>query len=86
MEKLLDCGKVSCPWKSSLTVKKYLDQGKITFMTAEKIVNLIILKANARVETMKIYIFSLEQTLSLLTFFAVEKISPIFSKRLKDKY
>ena len=55
-------------------------------MTAEKIVNLIILKANARVETMKIYIFSLEQTLSLLTFFAVEKISPIFSKRLKDKY
>ena len=86
MEKLLDCGKVSCLWKSSLTVKKCLDQGKITFMTAEKIVNLIILKANARVETMKTYILSLEQKLSLLTFFAEDKISPIFSKRLKDKY
>ena len=55
-------------------------------MTAEKIVNLIILKANARVETMKTYILSLEQKLSLLTFFAEDKISPIFSKRLKDKY
>ena len=35
--------------------------GKFTFLTAEKIIGLIILKASANVETIKAYILSLEQ-------------------------
>ena len=66
----------------SLTVEKFLDCGKIAFLTAEK----IVLKANANVETIKTYILNLEQKLSSLAFFAVDKISIIFSRRLKHEY
>ena len=50
-------------------------------MTAEK----IIFKANAIVKTVKTYILNLEQKLSSFAFFAVDKISIIFSRILKHK-
>ena len=42
-------------------MEKFLDRGKLTFLTAEKIIGLITLKVNADVETMKTYILNLEQ-------------------------
>ena len=62
-----------------LKLKKFLGCGKLTFLTAEK----IILKVNANVETIKTHILNLEQKISLIAFFAVDKISIIFSRRLK---
>ena len=50
-------------------------------MTAEK----IIFKANAIVKTVKTNILNLEQKLSSFAFFAVDKISIIFSRILKHK-
>ena len=58
------CGKVLGLWKISRTVESLQGQiytGKFTFLTAEKIIGLIILKASANVETIKAYILSLEQ-------------------------
>ena len=49
--------------------ENFIDSGKLTFFTAEKIIDLIILKANAIVETIKAYILNLEQKLSSLAFF-----------------
>ena len=63
------CEKFPWLWKSYLTKENFLDCGKLTFLTAEKIVGLIILKRNASVETTKTYILSLEQKLSSLAFF-----------------
>ena len=54
-------------------------------MAAEKIIGLIILKTNATAETIKAYIVSLEQKLCL-SFFEVDKINFIFSRKLKHKY
>ena len=47
---------------------------------------LTILKKNTIVETIKTYLLSLEQKLSLFTFFAVDKISIVFNERIKHKY
>ena len=46
-------------------MEKFLDQGKFTFLNAEKIMGLIILKENAGVESIKTYILSLENKLSV---------------------
>ena len=58
-ENFLDCGKI--PWSSkiALTTEKFLDQeifldcGKLTFLTAKKIIGLVTLKTNANFETIK---------------------------------
>ena len=63
-----------------------LDCGKCTFLTAGKIIGLIILETNDSVETIKTYLLSLEQKLSLLEFFAVDKVNIIFTQKLKLKY
>ena len=73
IEKFLDCRKVS--WLC-----------KLTFLTAEKIIDLIILKTNANVETIKTDILNLEQKLSSFAFFTVDKINIIFNGSLKHKY
>ena len=59
LEKFLDCEEVIPLWESSLTEEKFLDQRKFTFLTAEKIIGLLILKAIASTETIKTYILSL---------------------------
>ena len=43
-ENFLVCGKFPWLWKGSWTVENFLDGVKITFLTAEKIIGLIILK------------------------------------------
>ena len=43
------------------SLQRQIYTGKFTFLTAEKIIGLIILKASANVETIKAYILSLEQ-------------------------
>ena len=78
--------------KVSLTVEKFLDQGKfpwllkIYFLDCRKKKGLKILKKNTSAETIKTYLLSLEQKLSLFTFFAVDKISIVFCERIKHKY
>ena len=73
-------------------MENFLDQekfpfcGKLTFLTAEKIIGLIILKANANIKTIETYILTLEQNISPLAFSAIDKINIIFSRRLKHKY
>ena len=69
----------------SWTVQKFLDYVKLTFLTAQKIISVIILKTNANVKTIKTYILNLEQKLSSHFFFMVDKINIIFSRRLKHK-
>ena len=69
----------------SWTVQKFLDCVKLTFLTAQKIISVIILKTNANVKTIKTYILNLEQKLSSHFFFMVDKINIIFSRRLKHK-
>ena len=51
MEKFPDSRKVTWLWITSLTVEKLLDCEKLTFLAAEKIICLIILKVNANIET-----------------------------------
>ena len=63
-------------------MEKFLDCGKFTFLNAEKIIDLMILKTNANVETIKTSILNVEEKLSLLAFFAVDKISILFSRKL----
>ena len=90
-KKFLDCGKISWLWKIPLIMEIFLDYGrnvltlKNLFSWLHKI-DLIILKTNANVETIKTYILNLEEKLSSLTFFAVDKINIICSRRFKDKY
>ena len=48
--------------------------------------DLIILKRNASVETIKTYLLNLEQKRSLLVYFAVDETDIIFSQRGKHKY
>ena len=72
MEKFLE--------KSSLSVENFSDCEKLTFLTAEKIIDLKILKTNANIEIMKRYSLNLEQKLSSLVIFAVDKINIIFSR------
>ena len=64
-----------------LKLEKFLDCRKLTFFTVEKIffIQLLTLKSLRD-------ILNLEQNHSSLAFFAVDKISIIFSKRLKHKY
>ena len=82
MESFLECGKFPLLWKISLSVEKFLDRGKnfltvenflvqekLTFLTAEKIIGLIILKTNTSVENINTYLLSLEQKLKSLAFF-----------------
>ena len=91
VEKILDQRKFPWLWKNllikeiSLTMKKFLDQRKFSWLQEKKI-GLIILKTNVTIETIKTYILSLEQKLSSLTFFAIDKINIIFSRRLKQRY
>ena len=59
LEKFLDCNEVPPLRESSLAEEKFLDQRKFTFLTTEKIIGLIILKALASTETIKTYILSL---------------------------
>ena len=47
----------------------FLYHGKLTILTVEKIIGLIILKRNANIETIKTYILYLEQKLSSVVFF-----------------
>ena len=50
--------------------ERFLNYGKLTFLTAEKIIGLINLrKKNASVKTIKTYLLSLEQRLSSRAFF-----------------
>ena len=65
-----------------MTVEKFFDCGKFTFLNAEKIIDLIILETNANGETIKTSILNVEEKLSLLAFFAVDKICVLFSRRL----
>ena len=65
-----------------MTVENFLDCGKLTFLSAEKIIGLIILKTNTNVETIKTYILNLEQNVILLVFFIIDKINIISSIRL----
>ena len=60
--------------------KIFFDCGKRNCLVAEKITGLLNLKTNADVETIKTYILNPEQKLSSLVFFAVNKISIIFSR------
>ena len=85
-EYFLDCGKFPWLWKTSLIGEIFFDCGKLTFLVAEKITVLLILKTNADVKTIKTYVLNPEQKLSLLVFFAVNKISIIFSRWFKHKY
>ena len=54
--------------KKFLTVENFLDCGKVTFLTAEKIIGLIISKVNINVEIIKTYIMNVEQKLSVFAF------------------
>ena len=85
-ENFLDCEKIPWLWKNVLIAKNFLDCGKVTFLTAEKLIALILLKANTNIEIIKSYILNQYQKFSLLTFFVVDKISGIFSKKHKHKY
>ena len=73
LERFLGCGKVPYLWNSSLTVEKSLHYGKVLslwktyFLDCRKIICLIILNANANVETTKT--LNLEQKLSSFAFF-----------------
>ena len=63
-------GRVLGLWKISRTVEslqRQIHKGKLTFLTAEKIIGLIILKAS--VKTIKAYILSLEQKESRICHF-----------------
>ena len=57
-----------------MTLENALDRGKFTFLAAEKIIGLIILKTNASVETIKTCFLNIKQKLD------------IFSRILKRKY
>ena len=82
-EKFFDCAKV--PWllKSFLIVEKFLHCDKPTFLTTEKIIGQVILKANTDVETIKTYALNLGKNLVHLPFFEVDKINIIFSRNVK---
>ena len=67
-------------------MEKFLACGKLTFLSAEKVIGLITLKVNFNFETMKTYILDLEPKLRSLVFFGVGKVNIIFSRRLKHKY
>ena len=54
-------------------MEKFLDCGKFTFLTAEKIIGLVILEANVNVETIKAYILNLEQKIIHLSFLGQTK-------------
>ena len=54
-------------------MEKFLDCGKLTFLTAEKIIGLVILEANVNVETIKAYILNLEQKINHLSFLGQTK-------------
>ena len=79
---VLDQGKIFVCEKR-LWSRKNLYLHKKSFLTAEKIISLIILKTNASVETIKTYFLSLKQKLNSLAFFAVDKINIIFTWGLK---
>ena len=49
-------------------MENFFDCGKLTFLTAEKIIGLVILEANVNVETIKAYILNLEQKIIHLSF------------------
>ena len=70
-ENFLECRKFLWSRKNLCLLKN--------FLTAEKIIGLIILKTNADVEAIKIFFLSLEQKLKSLAFFAVDKIDIILS-------
>ena len=69
-----------------MTVEKFIGSGKVTSLAAEKIIGLIILKANTNIEIIKTYILNLEQKLSSVAFFAVDKINIIFIAKFNHNY
>ena len=72
-------------WKSPLMTEKFLGHGnfldcrKLTFLTVKY-------NRSNNSETITIYIFNLEQKLNSPTFFVVDKIIIIFSRRFKYNY
>ena len=60
-------------------MENFFVQEKLTFLTAEKTIGLIILKTNTSVENIKTYLLSLEQKLKSLAFFEVDKVNIMFS-------
>ena len=56
-----------------LIVGNFLDCGKVTFLTVEKIIGLIILKTNTNNEIIKTHILDLEQKLSSVVFLCYMK-------------
>ena len=60
--------------------ENFIDCEKRAFLTAEKIIDLTILKVNSSAETIKTCILSLEQKFSLLAFSGVDKINTILSR------
>ena len=73
IENFFVCRKVLDWGKKFLTVENFLVQEKLTFLTAEKIIGLIILKTNTSVENINTYLLSLEQKLKSLAFFWSKK-------------
>ena len=55
MENFLEKRKFPLLQKTSLIAENFLDQGGLTFLTAEKIIDLKILETNACVETIKTF-------------------------------
>ena len=67
-------------------MEEFFDCEKLTFLTTEKTVSLMTLKANANAETIKTYILNLEQKFSSLTFSGVGKINIMCIKRPNHKH
>ena len=64
----VDCRKFPWLWEIFLIAENFLDCGKVTFLTVEKIIGLIILKTNTNNEIIKTHILDLEQKLSSVVF------------------
>lgn len=65
-----------CLWKTSLLVENFYGCGKFTFLNAERIIGLIILKTNTSVET-------IHRAETCLLIFVVNEINIMFTRRLK---
>ena len=80
VENFLRCG--NYPWSRKISLIK---ENLLSWLQ-KNIMDLIILKRNASVETIKTYLLNLEQKRSLLVYFAVDETDIIFSQRGKHKY
>ena len=86
MEKFLDQGNLLVFGKCTLSMKIYLTvKNKFSWLQTKMIAQ-TILKTNGSSESIKTYLLSLKQKISLLALIAVDKINIIFGRRLQLKY